>query len=78
MKTTSPTVDQVRAALKPLTLHQLDELSRLSGIPRDTIYKIRLGRPGGTENPGMLTVQKFWPHIQAARKSPAKPRKVEA
>ena len=77
MSTTSPTVEQVRAALKPLTLHQLGELSRLSGVPKDTIYKIRLGGQSGTPNPGMLTVEQFWPHVRAARKSPTKPRKAQ-
>lgn len=56
-------MDQVREALKPLTLKQLDRLHELSGVPALTIYKIKRGE---TENPGIETVRKFWPYIAAA------------
>lgn len=54
--------DQVRKALARLTLKQLDRLQELSGVPALTIYKIKRGE---TENPGIETVRKFWPHIDA-------------
>jgi hypothetical protein len=58
-----PSIDQVRSALAPLSLKQLEVLERLSGVPATTIYKIKLGT---TENPGIETVRKFAPHISAA------------
>lgn len=54
--------EDVRAALAPLTLRQLDKLSAMSGVPAPTIYKIKLG---DTANPGIETVRKFLPHIEA-------------
>jgi hypothetical protein len=66
--------EDVRAALAPLTLKQLEWLEVLSKVPASTIYKIKLGT---TANPGMETVRQFWPHIDAAqaelRDPPAKP-----
>lgn len=58
-----PTAQQVRAALQPLTLKQLDVLAGLSGVPATTIYKIKRGE---TPNPGIETVGKFMPHIARA------------
>lgn len=62
-----PSAEQVRAALAPLNLRQLDELAALSGVPAPTIYKIRIGQ---TENPGIETVGKFMPHIAAVAGTP--------
>lgn len=62
-----PSAEQVRAALAPLTLKQLDALAALSGVPAPTIYKIRIGQ---TENPGIETVGKFMPHIAAVVAGP--------
>lgn len=59
-----PSAADVRAALLPLTLRQIERLSGLSGVPATTIYKVRLGE---TANPGIETVRKFLPHIDAAR-----------
>jgi hypothetical protein len=59
-----PSVDEVRAALEPLTLRQLERLSELSGVPTPTIYKVKLGE---TTNPGIETVRKFAPHISSVR-----------
>jgi hypothetical protein len=58
-----PSMDEVRAALAPLTMKQIDRLAELSMVPAPTIYKIKLGT---TENPGLETLRKFLPHIQAA------------
>lgn len=55
--------EQVQAALAPLSLKQVDRLAELSGVPATTIYKIKRGE---TENPGIETVRKFLPHIEAA------------
>ena len=46
-----------------LNLKQLDRLSELSGVPVPTIYKIRREE---TKNPGIDTVRKILPHIDAA------------
>lgn len=62
-----PTVDEIRAALTPLSMRQLEGLSVLSGVPTTTIAKIRRGE---TTNPGIETVRRFVPHIEAARGMP--------
>lgn len=63
MELNIPGVEDVQAALKPLTLKQIDRLAELSGVPAPTIYKIR---NGDTKNPGVETLRKFAPHIRAA------------
>lgn len=63
METEFPTIEQVRAALAPLTLKQLDVLEELSGVPATTIYKIKRGE---TANPGIETVRQFVQHILQA------------
>lgn len=55
-----PSAEQVRVALRPLTLRQLDHLARLSGVPATTIYKIKRGE---TRNPGIETLREFVRHI---------------
>lgn len=67
MNDTIPSAEQVRAALAPLTLKQLDALAALSGVPAPTIYKIRIGQ---TENPGIDTVGKFMPHVRSVLPPP--------
>lgn len=67
MNDTIPSAEQVRAALAPLTLRQLDALAALSGVPAPTIYKIRIGQ---TENPGIDTVGKFMPHVRSVLAAP--------
>lgn len=49
--------------MKGLSLKQLEVLSRLSGVPYHTLYKIKRGE---TDNPGIETLRKFVPHIGAA------------
>ena len=53
-------VEDVRAALGPLTLKQLALLAERSGVPATTIYKIRRGETG---NPGLETVRQFMAHL---------------
>lgn len=65
---TLPSAEQVRAALSPLTMKQLERLEELSGVPATTIYKIKRGE---TENPGIETLRRFLPHISEAIGSPA-------
>ena len=74
MKSTHPTVEELRAALAPINLYQLGTLAKLSGVPQGTIYKIKMGI---TPNPGIATVLAFWPHVREARMSAAKPGKVK-
>jgi len=64
-----PSLDEIRRVLKPITMAQIDALSAASGVPPRTIYKIKLGT---TFNPGIETVRKFWPHVEAAM-APATP-----
>ena len=63
MDITIPSIEQVRTALAPLTLKQIDKLASLSGVPATTIYKIKRGE---TENPGIETVRRMTPHISEA------------
>jgi len=64
MNDTIPSTEEVRAALAPLTLKQLDRLALLSGVPATTIYKVKLGE---TTNPGIETVRKFIGFIHEAQ-----------
>lgn len=65
MKPNIPSAEQVRKALAPLNLKQVQELARLSGVPATTIYKIQRGE---TRNPGIETLRGFIGHIAAARR----------
>ena len=64
---------QVREALAPLRLKQLEHLAALSGVPLPTIYKIRLGV---TPNPGIETVRKFLPYVALAQASEVERREA--
>lgn len=66
MDTTIPSAADVRRALQPLNMKQLDRLAELSGVPMTTIYKIRRGE---TPNPGVETVRQFLPHVRTAAES---------
>lgn len=63
MQNLIPSAEDVRAALAPLTLKQLERLAELSGVPSTTIYKIKRGE---TQNPGIETLRQFLPHVAAA------------
>jgi hypothetical protein len=63
MNTEIPSAEQVRQALEPLTMAQLDRLAELSGVPAPTLTKIKYGQ---TEKPGLDTVRAFLGHIEAA------------
>lgn len=60
MKSSIPTPEQVRAALAKLGHAQLQELSARSGVPFNTLWNVRKGT---TTNPGLGTVNKFFPLI---------------
>jgi predicted transcriptional regulator len=47
--------------LERCTLKEISRIALLSGVPESTLYKIRSGDTG---NPGVLTVQKIYPHIE--------------
>lgn len=64
MDITVPTADELRAALSPLSNAQLQELASLSGVPFHTLRKVRSGE---TVDPGISTVAKFLPHIEAVK-----------
>lgn len=64
MSTSIPSVSQVRGKLSKLGHAQLQRLSRLSGVPFNTLWNVRQGT---TENPGIETVRKFLPHVDSVR-----------
>lgn len=63
METSPNGVEEVQAALAPLTLQQIERLAELSGVPATTIYKIKRKE---TLNPGIETVRRFWPFVAEA------------
>jgi len=72
MDTNIPTMDEIRAALAPFGLKQIDRLSERSGVPATTIYKIKRGETG---NPGIETVRMIVPHIRPVLEEIAAPVK---
>lgn len=60
--------------LQPLTLKQLDRLEQLSGVPATTIYKIKRGE---TTNPGVETIGRFLPHVDAVLREQPHPAAQE-
>lgn len=66
-----PSASDVQAGLAALSHAQIQELSRRSGVPFTTIWKVR---DGTTKNPGIKTVGKFMAYlgeVQAGQHSPA-------
>ncbi len=62
-----PSTLAVRAELQALSHAQVQELSKLSGVPFTTLWKVRAGE---TRNPGLDTVRMFWPHMPRAKAPP--------
>ena len=58
-----PSAAEIARRLAPMKASQLQRLAELSGVPFHTLLKIKRG---DTENPGIETVRKFAPHIEAA------------
>ena len=54
-----PSPDELRQVLANLTRQDLEKLSRLSGVPFGTLWKVRTGE---TPNPRVATVRAFWPY----------------
>ena len=71
MHTQIPPISDVQQKLKGLGHAEMHSLSRLSGIPFTTLWKIR---DGVTKNPGIETVRVFYPHIDGARSVKATPQ----
>lgn len=66
-----PTPEQLREALQRLGPKGCKALAQRSGVPVETIDKIRLGE---TTDPGIKRVGRFWPHLlelQASAPAPA-------
>lgn len=59
-----PPASDIQAALAGLTHAQVQVLAKAAGVPFTTLWKIRAGE---TENPGIETVRKFYPHIDAVK-----------
>jgi hypothetical protein len=55
-----PSPEEVQAALKPLSVPDLQKLADASRVPFHTLLKIRDGQ---TENPRLGTVRQFWLHV---------------
>lgn len=62
MQNQIPRAADVRAKLEALGHAQTQELSRVSGVPFTTLWKIRSGQ---TANPRIETVCQFMGHINA-------------
>ena len=62
MSITIPPLAMVRARLEKLSQAQVKQLSEDSGVPFGTLMNIR---HGSTKNPGIETVAKFFPLLQA-------------
>jgi hypothetical protein len=69
MSKTIPSVEEVRARLKPLTSGPLRRLAKTTGVGFMTIWNIRTG---ATEDPGLGTVGRFWAHLPALEREVAK------
>lgn len=63
MEPTIPATVDIKEALLELSHSQMHELAKLSGVPFTTLWKVRSGETG---NPGIDTVRKFVPFINAA------------
>lgn len=64
MAITIPPLTMVRSRLEHLSQAQLATLASESGVPFGTLMKIR---QGVTTNPGIETVRKFFPLLDAQR-----------
>lgn len=71
MDTVIPASNEVRVKLARLGHAQTLELSRISGVPFTTLWKIRTGE---TENPRLDTVRQFWPYVDAASSEQQQPQ----
>lgn len=63
METAIPSAEEIRDRLRPMRHGALQRLAKLSGVPFNTLTKIR---DGVTKNPGIETVRAFLPHVDAA------------
>ena len=59
MSTYIPTPEELRNLLAILRHAELQRLSKVSGVPFGTLWKVRVG---DTQNPGIATVRAFYPH----------------
>ena len=66
MVTGIPSGTDVRHALLKLSHSQMGALAAASGVPFTTLWKMRSGE---TSNPGIETVRKFMPHVEAAKEA---------
>jgi hypothetical protein len=66
MNTKLPSAAEVRAALQPLTMRQIDWLADASSVSPRALLNIRYGT---TLYPGLDTVRAFLPHLRAAQRA---------
>jgi len=77
MEAIIPSSSEVRAQLERLDNVQLQRLAEASKVPFTTLWKIRAGKPGGTDNPGLDTVRKFLPHVETIFADGARNQRAE-
>jgi hypothetical protein len=59
-----PTPDELRVLLAPLDGTALNRLGVLAGVSKATLIKIRAG---AIQDPGIVTVSRFLPHVGIVR-----------
>lgn len=64
MNTDIPSASELQALLQPLRTGDLARISKASGVPFGTLWKVRSGE---TTNPGIETVRRFLPHVLPAQ-----------
>jgi hypothetical protein len=60
-----PSIEDIRERLLHLDMRQLRALAADCALPWQTVYKIRIGT---TDDPGLRTVRRLWPHLVARGK----------
>jgi predicted transcriptional regulator len=68
MNTDIPSAAELQTMLQPLRTGDLTRISKASGVPFGTLWKVRSGE---TTNPGIETVRRFLPHIPGQSTSQA-------
>lgn len=70
MQTEIPSIQQIQAVLQALPKGELTRISRDSGVPFGTLWKVRSGE---TPNPGIETVRSFLPHLPQDQSAAGQP-----
>lgn len=68
MKNIIPPASAIKARLADMSHAEVQQLSRDTGVPFTTLWKIR---DGTTLNPGIETVRLFWPELLDRKGAPS-------